>query len=46
MFSQRQLNNRAMQLAIALCATVPLIALFVAGQKFFIKGATVGAIKG
>lgn len=46
MFAQTQLNNKAVQLALALCATVPLAVLFVACQKFFIKGATSGAVKG
>lgn len=46
MFAQAQLNNKAVQLALALCATVPLAILFVACQKFFIKGATSGAVKG
>lgn len=46
MFAQAQLNNKAVQLALALCATVPLAILFVVCQKFFIKGATAGAVKG
>ena len=45
-FAQLQNNNKAAQLAMALIATVPLTVLFVLCQKFFIKGATAGAVKG
>lgn len=45
-FAQLQNNNKAAQLAMALIATVPLAVLFVLCQKFFIKGATAGAVKG
>lgn len=45
-FAQLQNNNKAAQLAMALLATIPLAILFVLCQKFFIKGATAGAVKG
>jgi len=45
-FSEQMLNNRAAQLAIAAISTVPMIAIFLICQKFFIKGATAGAVKG
>ena len=46
LFSQLNASNKALQLAVALVATVPLAILFIACQKFFIKGATAGAVKG
>ena len=46
MFAQIQQNNKSVQLASALLATVPLVVLFLCCQKFFIKGATDGSIKG
>ncbi len=46
LFSQLNASNKALQLAIALLATIPLAILFIALQKFFIKGATAGAVKG
>lgn len=45
-FAQLQNNNKAAQLAMALLATIPLAILFILCQKFFIKGATAGAVKG
>ncbi|MGI6739375.1 MAG: carbohydrate ABC transporter permease [Christensenellales bacterium] len=45
-FAALQVGNKGAQLAIALIATIPLGVLFIICQKFFIKGATVGAIKG
>ena len=45
-FGEKMFNNSAAQMALALLATVPLVILFVVCQKFFIKGATVGAVKG
>ena len=45
-FAQLQNNNKAAQLAMALTATIPLAVLFILCQRFFIKGVTVGAIKG
>lgn len=45
-FSEQMLNNRSAQLAIALLATIPLVIIFLVGQKFFIKGVTAGAVKG
>ena len=45
-FAEMQNNNRAVKLATALIATIPIAILFVACQKFFIKNATDGAIKG
>ena len=46
MFAERTFNNVALQLAMAFLATIPLVILFLACQKMFIKGATVGAVKG
>lgn len=46
LFAQTQLYNKAGQLGIAFLAAIPLVALFVFFQRFFIKGATVGAVKG
>ena len=46
MFAQSQYSNRAAQLAIGLMSTVPLVVVFLVLQKFFIKGATDGAVKG
>lgn len=46
MFVQMQQGNKALQLAIALISTIPLVVLFLLCQKFFIKGATDGAVKG
>lgn len=45
MFAQTQQGNKAVQLASALIATIPLVALFLICQKFFIKGSTEGGIK-
>ena len=45
-FAEQMLNNRAVQLAVAAIATLPMIILFLICQKFFIKGATAGAVKG
>lgn len=46
LFAQTQQGNKAVQLAVAFIATVPLVILFLAFQKFFIKGSTEGAVKG
>jgi len=43
-FSSRA--GKGEQMALALLATLPLVVLFIVCQKFFIKGATVGAVKG
>ncbi len=45
-FTQLQVSNKGAQLAMALIATIPLAILFILCQKFFIKGATAGAVKG
>lgn len=45
-FAALQTGNKGAQLAMALVATVPLGILFIICQKFFIKGATAGAVKG
>ena len=45
-FAEQMMNNRAAQLALSMLATVPLIVIFLACQKFFIKGVTAGAVKG
>lgn len=39
-------GGKGEQMALAMMATLPLIILFIACQKFFIKGATAGAVKG
>lgn len=39
-------SGKGEQLALTLLATLPLIILFIVCQKFFIKGATAGAVKG
>lgn len=46
MFAEGTHNNIALQLAMALLATIPLVILFLSCQKMFIKGATAGAVKG
>ena len=46
MYAQTMPGNKAAQLAVALCATVPVAVLFLLCQKFFIKGATEGSVKG
>jgi multiple sugar transport system permease protein len=47
MFAQKSVNrNLGYQLMTALIVTVPLLALFIACQKFFIKGITLGGVKG
>lgn len=45
-FTQLQSSNKGAQLAMALVATIPLGLLFLLCQKFFIKDATAGALKG
>mgnify|MGYP004558426791 CR=1 FL=1 len=45
-FAELQTGNKGAQLAMALVATIPLGILFIICQKFFIKGATAGAVKG
>ncbi len=46
MYAQTMPGNVAAQLAVALFATVPVVILFLVCQKFFIKGATEGSVKG
>ena len=46
MYAQTMPGNKAAQLAVALFATVPVVVLFILCQRFFIKGATEGAVKG
>ena len=46
MYAQSMPGNKAAQLAVALFATVPVIIIFLIFQKFFIKGATEGSVKG
>lgn len=46
LFAQTQLGNKAVPLATAFIATIPLVILFLVFQKFFIKGNTEGAVKG
>lgn len=45
-FSDLLGNNKGVQLALALLASLPLVILFLIFQKFFIRGATAGAVKG
>lgn len=45
-FTDLLVNNKGAQLAMALIASIPLGILFVICQKFFIRGATAGAVKG
>ena len=45
MFSEAQTTNKGAQLAVGLISTIPLIIMFILFQRFFIKGATDGAIK-
>src|SRR3954452_20284584 len=33
-------------MAVAIVATLPILALFIAGQRYFIEGVTSGAVKG
>lgn len=46
MYAQTMPGNKAAQLAVALFATVPIVILFLISQRFFIKGATEGSVKG
>ena len=46
MFAQSASTNKSYQLAAACIASAPLILLFILLQRFFIKGATAGAVKG
>ena len=46
MFSGAQNTNKGAQLAVGLISTVPLVIMFILFQRFFIKGATDGAVKG
>ena len=46
MYAQSMPGNKAAQLAVALFATIPVIIIFLAFQRSFIKGATEGAVKG
>lgn len=46
-FAQKATStNKSYQMAISCISTLPLIALFLACQRFFIKGITTGAVKG
>ncbi len=33
-------------MAAALLMLLPVLAVFIAGQRFFVEGATIGAVKG
>ena len=46
MFAQKSINNTGYQLMAALLSTGPLLVLFIACQKFFVKGITMGGLKG
>ena len=46
LFSQGQITNTGYQLMAAMIATLPMLLIFLACQKFFIKGITIGGVKG
>ncbi len=46
LFSQGQVTNTGYQMMAALIATLPMLIIFLSCQKFFIKGITVGGVKG
>ena len=46
MFAQQHVSRIGYQLMAASIATVPLLILFILCQKFFIKGITMGGVKG
>lgn len=45
-FSQGQISNTGRQLMAAAVATLPMLALFLACQKAFVRGITLGGVKG
>ena len=44
--SSKFMTTRGVPLAGALVVSIPLLIIFLAFQKVFVKGATVGAVKG
>ena len=46
MFAQQHITNIGRQLMAATISTIPLIILFVACQRFFVRGITLGSVKG
>jgi multiple sugar transport system permease protein len=46
MFAQKSISNIGYQLMAATIATIPLFIIFLYFQKFFIKGITMGGVKG
>ena len=45
-FQGRFISNEPLVMTGALIATVPMLLLYVVGQRFFIRGLTAGALKG
>ena len=46
LFAQGQMTNTGYQLMAAAAATVPMLIVFLSCQKFFVKGITMGGVKG
>ncbi len=46
LFSQGQITNTGYQLMAAMIATLPMLLIFLSCQKFFVKGITIGGVKG
>jgi multiple sugar transport system permease protein len=46
MFAQSMIKNLGYQMAAAFIATIPILAVFLFFQRFFIKGITIGGVKG
>lgn len=46
LFSQGQITNTGYQLMAAMIATLPMLIIFLSCQKFFVKGITIGGVKG
>ena len=46
LFSQGQITNTGFQLMSAMIATLPMLIIFLSCQKFFVKGITIGGVKG
>lgn len=45
-YAQKSFNDTGSQMFAATVATIPMIAIFLACQRFFIKGITMGGVKG
>jgi multiple sugar transport system permease protein len=46
MFAQAVVRNLGYQMSAASIATIPILAVFLLCQRFFIKGVTIGGVKG